>query len=251
MKKTFFFADPEKIKQRIEEDKKRHPQYEPFLIFGNNCCPSNGFLADRPGETPPIAEPLKQLKFKEGFPFFLLRISRSTPLGSGDLFQEILKGIRAANPKMTEQIPLVEKWLAGEGRNLDHWLTLLFQEDGRPFIRAAASCGLDPEILLFLFLAGWKPFLKSQAQVLARDPELDWAAWSKSYCPVCGGMPLLAYRRKGESVSGPVPSVNFPGPCPGSFALTAKIRISRNSAIFFRKKKKAFVWRSARPAGII
>lgn len=151
---------------------------------------------------------------------------------------------------MTEQIPLIEKWLTGEGRNLDRWLTLLFQEDGQPFLQAAASCGLDPEILLFLFLAGWKPFLKSQAQVLAQDPELDWAAWSKSYCPVCGGMPLLAYLEEGENVSGPVPSANLPGPYPGSSAPTAKIRINRKSAIFIRKRRRVFAWRFARPASI-
>ena len=26
---------------------------------------------------------------------------------------------------------------------------------------------------------------------------MDWATWSKSYCPVCGGMPLLAYLEEG------------------------------------------------------
>ena len=198
MKNAFFFIDPEKIKQRIEEDKKRHPQYEPFLGFWEQLLSiQTAFMAQYPGETLSITEPHKQLKLKEGFPFFSFKNFPVDAARFRVLFQEILKGISAANPKMTEQIPLIEKWLAGEGRNLDRWLTLLFQEDGQPFIQAAASCGLDPEILLFLFLAGWKPFLKSQAQVLAQDPELDWATWSKSYCPVCGGMPLLAYLEEG------------------------------------------------------
>ena len=197
MKKTFFFADPEKIRQRIEDDKKRHPQYEPFLDFWEQLLSiQSAFMAPYPEETLPPAEPLNGLKLKEGFPFFSFKNFPVDAARFRDLFQKILKGISAANPKMTEQIPLIEKWLAGEGRNLDPWLTLLFQEDGQPFMQAAASCGLDPEILLFLFLAAWKPFLKNRP-ALAQDPELDWTTWSKGYCPVCGGMPLLAYLEEG------------------------------------------------------
>jgi FdhE protein len=198
MKKTFLFADPEKIKRRIEEDKKRHPPYEPFLDFWEQLLSiQSAFMAQYPRETLPPAEPHRGLKLKEGFPLFSFKNFPVDAARFRDLFQEILQGIGTANPKMTVQIPLIKKWLAGEGQNLDPWLTLLFQEDGQPFIRAAESCGLDPEILLFLFLAGWKPFLKSQALALARDPELDWATWSKSYCPVCGGLPLLVYLEEG------------------------------------------------------
>jgi FdhE protein len=240
MKKAFFFADPEKIKQRIEEDKKRHPQYEPFLDFWEQLLSIQAaFTAQYPGETLPSTEPLKQLKLKEGFPFFSFKNFPVDAARFRDLFQEILKGISAANPKMTEQIPLIEKWLTGEGRNLDRWLTLLFQEDGQPFIRAAASCGLDPEILLFLFLAGWKPFLKSQAQVLAQDPELDWATWSKSYCPVCGGMPLLAYLEEGGKRFGTCSVCEFTWAIPRFVCPYCENTDQQKFSYFFTEKEKS------------
>ena len=239
MKKTLLFANPEKIKRRIEEDKKRHPQYEPFLDFWEQLLSiQSAFMADHPGKTLPITEPLKRLTLKEGFPFFSFKNFPVDPARFRDLFQEILKGISAANPKMTEQIPLIEKWLAGEGRNLEPWLTLLFQEDGQPFIQAAASCGLDPEILLFLFLAGWKPFLKRQAQALAQDPELDWATWSKGYCPVCGGMPLLAYLEEGGRRFGTCSVCEFTWVYPPvRLPLLRKYGTTEISLFFFGKRK--------------
>jgi FdhE protein len=239
MEKTVFFTDPGKIKQRIEEDKKRHPQYEPFLDFwGQLLSLQASFMAQYPGETLPITEPLKRLKLKEGFPFFSFKNFPVDAARFRNLFQEILKGISAANPKMTEQIPLIEKWLAGDGRNLDHWLTLLFQEDGQPFIQAAASCGLDPEILLFLFLAGWKPFLRNQAQALAQDPELDWATWSKGYCPVCGGMPLLAYLEEGGRRSGTCSVCEFTWPLPRFVCPYCESTEQEKFRYFFAEKEK-------------
>ena len=253
MKTILCSADPEKIKQRIEEDQKRHPQYGPFLDFWEQLLSIQAaFMAQYPGETIPITGPLKRLKLKEGFPFFSFKNFPVDAARFRDLFQEILKGLSTANPKMTEQIPLIEKWLTDEGRNLDPWLTLLFQEDGQPFIQAAASCGLDPEILLFLFLAGWKPFLKSQAQILAQDAELDWATWSKGYCPVCGGMPLLAYLEEGGKRFGTCSVCEFTWALsPVRLPLLRKYGSAEIQLFFFGKKRKAFAWRFARPAGII
>lgn len=215
MEKTIFFADSEKLKRRIQEEKQRRPQYEPFLDFWDKLLSiQTTFMAGHPGEPPPPADPLMPLSLKEGFPCFSFK---NFPVPAGpfqELFQEILTGIRSANPKMAEQLPLIEKWLAGEGPNLDHWLALLFQEDGRPFVQAAASRGLDPEILLFLFLAGWKPFLKARARALARDPGLDWTPWTMGYCPVCGGMPLLAYLEEGGTRSGTCSVCEFTWPLP-------------------------------------
>jgi FdhE protein len=237
MKKAFFFADPERIKQRIEEDKKRHPQYEPFLDFwGQLLSIQAAFMAQYPGET--ITEPLKQLKLKEGFPFISFKNFPVDAARFRDLFHEILKGISAANPKMIEQIPLIEKWLTAEGQDLDRWLTLLFQEDGQPFLQAAASCGLDPEILLFLFLAGWRPFLKSRAQVLAQDPELDWATWSKSYCPVCGGMPLLAYLEEGGKRFGTCSVCEFAWPIPRFVCPYCENTDQQKIRYFYTEKEK-------------
>jgi FdhE protein len=239
MNNSFPFADPEKIRQRIEEDKKRHPRYEPFLDFWEQLLSiQSAFMAQYPGETLPATAPLNRLKLNEGFPFFSFKNFPVDAARFRNLFQEILKGTTPANPKMTEQIPLIEKWLAGEGRNLEPWLTLLFQEDGQPFIQAAASCGLDPEILLFLFLSGWKPFLKSQALALARDPELDWTTWSKGYCPVCGGMPLLAYLEEGGKRFGTCSVCEFTWAIPRFVCPYCEKTEQQNFRYFFSEEEK-------------
>jgi FdhE protein len=239
MKKTFFLADPEKIRQRIEDDQKRHPQYGPFLLFWEQLLSlQSAFMAKHLGETVPIAEPLKRIKLTKGFPFFSFKSFPVDAPRFRDLFQEILKGIGAANPKMTEQNPLIEEWLAGEGRNLEPWLTLLFQEDGQPFIQAATACGLDPEILLFLFLAAWKPFLKSQALALAQDPDVDWAAWTKGYCPICGGMPLLAYLEEGGRRSGTCSVCEFSWSIPRFVCPYCESTEQQKFRYFFSEKEK-------------
>lgn len=239
MKKTLLFANPEKIKRRIEEDKKRHPQYEPFLDFWEQLLSiQSAFMGNHPGKTLPITAPLKRLTLEEGFPFFSFKNFPVDPARFRDLFQEIVKGIRSVNPKMTEQIPLIENWLADDGRNMEPWLTLLFQEDGQPFMQSAASRGLDPEILLFLFLAGWKPFLKRQAQALAEDPDLDWATWSKGYCPVCGGMPLLAYLEEGGRRSGTCSVCEFSWSIPRFVCPYCESTEQKKFRYFFSEKEK-------------
>ena len=239
MKKIFLFAEPERIKQRIEEDRERHPPYEPFLDFWEQLLSLQmAFLADRPGETLPIAEPLIRLKLKEGFPLFSFKDFPVDAARFRVLFQKILRGISAANPKMTEQIPFIEKWLAAEGQDLEPWLTLLFQEDGQPFIQAAASCGLDPEILLFLFLAAWKPFLKRRALALAQDLTLDWTTWSKGYCPVCGGMPLLAYLEEGGKRFGTCSVCEFTWPLPRFVCPYCENTDQQQFRYFFTEKEK-------------
>jgi FdhE protein len=215
MEKTFFIATAENLKRRIREEKQKRPRYGPFLDFWESLLSlQTAFVAAHPGDPLSPVDPHTPLRLKEGFPCFSFK---NFPVPTGpfrELFQKILAGTRSANPKMAEQVPLIEAWLAGEGRDLEPWLGLMFQEDGRPFIQAAASCGLDPEMLLFLFLAGWKPFIKARARALARDPKLDWSSWTRSYCPVCGGLPLLAYLEEGGKRSGTCSVCEFTWPLP-------------------------------------
>jgi FdhE protein len=240
MEKTFFFADAEKLKRRIREEKQRRPQYRPFLDFWEPLLSVQMvFMIGHPGNPLSPADPHIPLRLKEGFPCFSFK---GLPVPADlfrDLFQEILTGTRSANPKMAEQFPLIENWLAGEGRDLERWLGLMFQEDGHPFIQAAASCGLDPEILLFLFLTCWKPLVKAQAMALARDPELDWTSWTKGYCPVCGGMPLLAYLEEGGKRSGTCSVCEFTWHLPRFVCPHCENTDQQNFRYFFTDQEQA------------
>jgi FdhE protein len=241
MKKTLFFRDPEEIKHRIQEEKKKRPRYEPFLDFWDRLLSIQTiFMARHPEEGVPLPDPLQQLKLKEGFPFYPFKNFQVQSGLFRELFQQILTGISAANPKLAEQRPLIEKWLAAEGQNLDRWLNLLFQEDGRPFIREAESCGLDPEILLFLFLAGWKPFLKARAGSLTRDPEIDWNPWNGGYCPVCGGMPLLAYLEDGGKRWGTCSLCEFTWALPRFVCPYCENTAQEKFQYFFTEEEKGF-----------
>lgn len=47
------------------------------------------------------------------------------------------------------------------------------------------------DLLTFLLIRSWRPFLKQWAQALA--PLLDDSAWMQKRCPVCGGQPDFSY----------------------------------------------------------
>ena len=49
----------------------------------------------------------------------------------------------------------------------------------------------ERDLLTFLLVRSWRPFLKQWAQALA--PFLDDSAWKQRRCPVCGGQPDFAY----------------------------------------------------------
>lgn len=49
----------------------------------------------------------------------------------------------------------------------------------------------ERDLLTFLLIRSWRPFLKHWAQALA--PFLDDSAWKQKRCPACGGQPDFAY----------------------------------------------------------
>jgi FdhE protein len=184
----------EMLNRRFQESRDQFPRYGPFLDFWEKILQVQArFISENEPASLPRPDSRNQMMLREGFPLIPFQ---SNPVPSDrvrTLFQEILRALGPANPKISAQLPLLEDWLTNKGLDFQAWRELLFREDGQAFVREAEASGLDPEILLFLFLAGWKPFLKSQALALKQTPGFDWTVWNKGFCPVCGGPPLLAY----------------------------------------------------------
>ena len=187
----------EALRRRFQDSRDQFPHYGPFLDFWEKILQVQSRHMDQM-EPPvvPAADSRHLLKVREGFPLVPFQEAAVPPAGLRALFMEILQTLGPVTPKISPQLPLLADWLSNRGRDFQYWLTQLLQDDGRPFVREAESCGLDPEILLFLFLASWKPFLKSQARALEQAAGFDWTVWNKGFCPVCGGPPLLAYLRE-------------------------------------------------------
>jgi FdhE protein len=187
----------EKCQRRFQESRDQFPRYRPFLDFWERILEvQSRFISEYEPTALPRPDSRNQLKLREGFPLIPYQETPVPPDRLRALFQEILQALGPVNPKISPQLPLLEDWLSNRGRDFQHWRELLLRDDGRAFVQEAAACGLDPEILLFLFLASWKPFLKSQAQALQQAADFDWDVWGRGLCPVCGGPPLLAYLKQ-------------------------------------------------------
>ncbi|MBI5583181.1 MAG: formate dehydrogenase accessory protein FdhE [Deltaproteobacteria bacterium] len=189
-----FNSTVELLNRRFQESRDQSPRYRPFLDFWEKILQvQSRFISANEPASFPQPDSRTQMMLREGFPLSPFQDVPVPPERMRALFQEILRALDPVNPKISAQLPLLEDWLANSGPDFQTWRELVLREDGRAFIREAEANGLDPGILLFLFLASWKPFLKSQALALKQTPGFDWTVWSKGFCPVCGGPPLLAY----------------------------------------------------------
>ena len=233
--------DLETIQRRIQAGKIAYPPYQPFLDFWEKILLVQSRYISRALTDPlPALDPLTPLKLHEGFPMFSFKEFRVETDRMQDLFREILQNIGTANPKMERQLPLIEKWLQTEGLDFQPWLDRLFEGDGGPFVLAAENSGLDPETLLFLFLASWKPFLKARALSLTERDDTDWKSWDRGYCPICGGMPLLAYLREGGRRHGVCSLCEFAWDLPRLLCPHCETRDQGKLRYFYTENEKGF-----------
>lgn len=187
----------EAFERRFQDSRDQFPHYRPFLDFWEKILRvQSRFVSENGPPALPPPDYRNQLKLREGFPLTPFQDVPVPPDRQRALFMEILQALGPVNPKISPQLPLLIDWLTNRGHDFAYWRELFLREDGRVFVLEAEACGLDPEILLFLFLASWKPFLKSQALALEQAAGFDWTVWGKGFCPVCGGRPLLAYIRQ-------------------------------------------------------
>jgi FdhE protein len=183
-----------KILLRVRQGKKEHPEYAPFLDFWEKILSVQlSFLTKIKVEEKEFPGSLISQKLKEGFPL----LSWKTVPVEESLFKEIFtafcRAIRKSNPKFEAEIPKIEKWLEDNGQTFSTWLNLFLREEGKSFLQKAAERGLDAEVMIFLFISSWKPFLKARSAILAPRLAQNRYEWARGYCPICGSSPLWSF----------------------------------------------------------
>ncbi len=184
----------ERILLRVRQGKEEHPEYESFLDFWEKILSVQAAFDSRIKITEKdLPESLNGLKLKEGFPL----LAWNTAPFEESLFQEVFlalcKATRKSNKKFEKEIPGIEKWHKDNGPAFSDWLNLYFQEERKPFLQKAHDHGLDADLMVFLFSASWKPFMKSWSEALAPRLTPIKEEWNRGYCPVCGSSPLLSF----------------------------------------------------------
>jgi FdhE protein len=184
----------EKIQHRINQAEKEFPQYQSLLPFWDQILSIQEAFTERiRSGLNPKEDPRWKLKMEEGFP---LLSWLDVPVDENlmeELFRILCQAAVRANAKFKEEIPKVEKWLEGKARDFTEWTRLFLQEDGKPFAQKIRDYGLDVDIMVFLFLNSWKPFLKALAREIGQKTGVSQKTWEKGYCPICGAMPLLSF----------------------------------------------------------
>jgi FdhE protein len=109
------------------------------------------------------------------------------------LFRSLCRIGRTANPHMASQMEKIDQALAEGSLNLKE----LVKEGGseQAIERAAASAGLDKQVLSFLVRNSTRPSIEAGSEQLRGEVDLE--AWRKVHCPICGSLPALSLL-KGE-----------------------------------------------------
>ncbi len=156
----------QRLRQRIQQEKKAWPQYVPFLDFWERILliQESFFSEIQPDEFGiRIDPPLLALKGQEGSPLLSFQEIPVDNIQLKALFQTLLNEVRTVNKKFLLETPKIEQWINDQGDLFYKWIRLLFEDNGQLLVQKAGEHGLDPELMLFLYLNSWKPFLKAQA----------------------------------------------------------------------------------------
>jgi len=96
-------------------------------------------------------------------------------------------------PELTDSLARIHAWLDDKRQQIEA-LALEYLHEGR--VREGEEAGLDGNLLAFIFNNVLRPFLRAEAQALARW--VDDSMWYRGRCPICGGEPDLAALGRGS-----------------------------------------------------
>ena len=184
----------EKLKNRIQQIKKKRPGYGEILDFYRKIreAQDDAKASLRIDPIKPKQE-WKKLFAKEGFSLIHKEDFPVEVEASAKLFQSICQIGKEENPHLAEQAGKIEE--AIENKKID--LKKLFKKgiEEKTIEQVADELGLDKKVFLFLVHASIKPSVEAAREQL--HGELDSETWLKGYCPVCGSLPSLSLL-KGE-----------------------------------------------------
>ena len=178
-----------KLKERIQQIKKKRPGYAEILDFYQKIREAQDDMKASLRIDPiKLKQELKKLLAKEGFSLIQKEDFPLDVESSVNLFQSICQIGKSANPHLAEQAGKIEEAIGN--RKID--LKKLFEKgiEGKTIEQVADELGLDKKVFLFLVQASIKPSVEAAREQL--HGELNSETLLKGYCPVCGSFPFLS-----------------------------------------------------------
>jgi FdhE protein len=179
----------EKLKERIQQIKKKRPGYGEILEFYQKVRGEQEKVkASLNLEPIRLKKEWRDLLAKEGFSVIEKKDFPLDMEASFSLFQSLCEIGKAANPYMAEQVRKIKENIDKNGVNVKG----LFEEgvDEQKAEQIAKESGLDKKVFFFLIHHSIRPSLDAAVETLSH--QLNTETWMKGYCPVCGSLPHLS-----------------------------------------------------------
>ncbi len=178
-----------KLKERIQQIKKKRPGYGEILDFYQKVRESQEVVKPTLKiDSIQIKKEWKDLLSKEGFS---LLQRQDFPLDikiSVNLFEALCQIAKDSTPHMAEQVRKITEAL--DSKRLDLKELLKEGVNEQKVEKIVVELGLDKKVFSFLIQSSTRPSIEAGVEQLLS--EIDPEAWLKGYCPICGSFPSLS-----------------------------------------------------------
>jgi FdhE protein len=179
----------EKLKERIQQIKKKRPGYGEILDFYQKVKEAqNKVKASLKINPIKLKKEWKELLAKEGFSLIQ---KEDFPLDietSAKLFQTLCQIGKDANLHMAEEVRKIKEIIDNKRIDLKKLLKKGLKE--QRIEQVAGEFGLDKKVFSFLIQNSIRSSIEAGVERLRSD--LDPETWLKGYCPMCGSLPSLS-----------------------------------------------------------
>ena len=178
----------EKLKERIQQIKKKRPGYGEILDFYQKVKETQDEVKTSSKIKPiQLKKEWKELLSKEGFSLIQKEDFPVDTEASVKLFHTLCQIGKDSNPHMAEEVEKIKTAIDNRKINLKKILKKGLKE--QKIEQLADEFGLDKKVFLFLIQSSIKPSIEAGVEQL--HSEINPETWLKGYCPMCGSLPSL------------------------------------------------------------
>jgi FdhE protein len=179
----------EKLRERVQQLKKKRPGYGEILDFYQMVKEERDRVKASLKIKPiKLRKEWKELLAKEGFSLIQKEDFPLDIEASVKLFQTLCQIGKDANPHMSDQVKKIKEALDSKRIDLKKILKEGVKE--QRIEQMADESGVDKKVFSFLIQSSTKPSIEAGMEQLRS--ELDPETWLKGYCPMCGSLPSLS-----------------------------------------------------------
>ena len=158
----------------------------------------------RPPETQPFALPREHLvaRVREGVPVLHAQPAYVDVQYAADLFSRLVNVLQQReDPELQAQLDALVGAATGGALEPERLFGEAFVQHQDHLVEIATQAGVDADLLATVAGQSVAPLLRAYAERLlplierVDDSSPDGAVWTRGYCPVCGGWPLLGELR--------------------------------------------------------